>query len=202
MRLEAGTRSGRTILVRTGAGLFAAALLTCGAALFGVHHTRVATVNDLPPLAAPRSSPAQRVTAPRPPPKPVFQEVSESAPRALPPRPAGPNSGAVGASSAVSDVQRQQDEALAQWVRESDDADATLDLNDHIEESLRDLELEGKLLGLSCRTTLCRLQMQFRTIVDAQRFSEQAGTPERRKRLDLTIDEEEGILVDAIVARP
>lgn len=198
MRLEMGSSSARGLLLFVAVAMAAIALHRSRTRLSGAG--RAPAVNVPPALALDRTASAPPAI-PRPPaPAAPLRQTNQPATRA--PAPVAPVAARVETSRVVSNVQKQQDEALAQWAREPDDANATLELNDHIEESLRDLELQGKLLGLSCRTSLCRLQMQFPTLADAQRFSQQAGTPERRKRLDVRIDEEEGFFVDAIVARP
>jgi hypothetical protein len=93
------------------------------------------------------------------------------------------------------------DDILERWSREAVDADATDALGEHIEEALRDLEMPGELLDLSCRKTLCRVSMRFQDLKAAADFSDQASSAERRLGLEISLDEEARYLVTLFASR-
>jgi hypothetical protein len=93
------------------------------------------------------------------------------------------------------------DDVLERWSLEAVDADASDALGEQVEDALRDLEIAGELLDLSCRKTLCRVSMRFQDLKAAQAFSDQASSPERRQRLEISLDEEERYLVTVFASR-
>lgn len=90
--------------------------------------------------------------------------------------------------------------AVEQWTREAEDVHGTEQLRQAVGEAFLELNVKGELDEISCRETLCRMNLTFENAEEANRFQANAGNPERRRHLELR-PSTAGLGVDLIVSR-
>lgn len=103
------------------------------------------------------------------------------------------------AQAALSAASRP-DELAARWEAEEPDPRATDDLMAHISGALNDLAVDGELDEITCRKTLCRVNVHFADMLQALRFESEAGMSSRREKIDVSVTD--GIVdVEVYLAR-
>ena len=94
-----------------------------------------------------------------------------------------------------------QEALREEWSKGEVDEPATKKWSAHFKDALKLLEVDGALDGLSCKGSLCRLDFHFGTMAEAVRFQENAGMPERRKGVGVTVTDEGRVNVEVFMAR-
>ena len=159
---------------------------------------RMTTPPSSPPLA-----PATQVAAPRPASSPTGQAASEfiERRRPLPSSDVERSEQGAGTEAAADDADSSRQPLYSSWASETDDRAWTAELRTHIDAAFVDLGHAGRLLELSCRTTLCRARLHFESVTEAASFGAEVGDPERKRHVFLRSSAAQGIELEVFVAR-
>jgi hypothetical protein len=76
-------------------------------------------------------------------------------------------------------VHRNDVEAL--WNAQAEDAHWTETVRDDLATSFADLKTQAKVLDVSCRTTFCRIMLEFVDPMEAVRYSQEIGAEDTRQ---------------------
>lgn len=90
-------------------------------------------------------------------------------------------------------------EALAEWEAEAPNEQATARHQQYLEAALHDLEVRAQIQSVDCRTTLCRVKMEFADFEEALEFDGDASKKHQRKRLAYEMSDG-GVRVDVLLS--
>jgi hypothetical protein len=86
------------------------------------------------------------------------------------------------------------------WATESEDLEWTNQVSADMTQAMHDLRVAGSVRGVSCRETLCRLDLVFDNPEEAKRFDAEASAVDRPKRV-FPHSSSRGFSVDVLMAR-
>jgi hypothetical protein len=82
-------------------------------------------------------------------------------------------------------VDADRDEIAAKWNEEAPDPSWSSTVQEYLTSTFSELQTDGRVLDVSCRTTVCRAVFEFASPSAASRFSEDIADPDFRKWISI-----------------